>query len=153
MSLSRIDTKDKSPLILPKLLLGLWLLFTATLFFGILALFFLLIPEIVRGTMFSDAGAVISLLILIVPSVCITLYGFVKGWYFSWLVAKLSYQMAGFLIGLAIVITIFNAPFNIVGAVVVAGQFALLKWAFVSNASLDSREFREKYSVIKYSHY
>ncbi len=81
------------------------------------------------------------------------IYGYATRRYYAWVMSCLAFRLASFLIGIAIIVCLFNLPFSVIGFLYILGAFVLLKCSLVCSNQINKRSFKDVYSVVKYSHY
>ncbi|VUD52631.1 hypothetical protein TDB9533_01669 [Thalassocella blandensis] len=79
--------------------------------------------------------------------------GLFLGWYIAWIVSRISFYIISFIIGLGIVVLVFSLPFELINIVMIILAFGFLKLSLTCISTINSRSVRDRYSVIKYSHY
>lgn len=82
-----------------------------------------------------------------------SLIGFAKHWYVSWVMAMVATLLASFLLGLIIVVSLFNMPLNVPFLAVIVFFFILLRISLLCSTTLNLRDIKDRFSVVKYSHY
>lgn len=141
---------------LPIAAMFVWSIITVIPFCLTVAGLFVIVPAL----FLKFAGLEILLLILLgvagltsLVLIVLCIAGFLKGWYLTWIVSRLSFYYGSFMVGLGIVIMIFNLPYVWSSALFLLGMFILLKFSLMCIESINSKEIRQRYSVVHYSHY
>lgn len=137
---------------LTRVSIAIWLFITGfpVILLAMIPLHFLLF--IFVSLIFSSAAVVPSILVFTAIGVLCAVYGIFKRWYISWLAARISFQLAPFLFGLAIVIGVFNFPFNAVGFGAIILLFILVKVSLLLLSKVNSVSLRESFRVMSYTH-
>lgn len=82
-----------------------------------------------------------------------SLIGFIRQWYFAWVMATAATLLASFLLGLIIVVSLFNMPLNVLFLAALTALFILLRISLMCFTTLNLRDIKDRFSVVKYSHY
>lgn len=138
------------------ILIFLWALIWGIPLIGVLVAIAMVIPSLASLILAGGVGVLVAvlgglLLLGLFGCYILALIGIFGSWYFSWVWVSAANYLAPFVLGMAMVVVTFKAPFEVLSWVLLVALAGLLRLSFFVRDYWRAESIQEEYEVSKFT--